>query len=53
MSFQKALAAFEETTKGRPSRIVFFRDGLSEGEFEGVGATEIAAITCAFRTQIV
>lgn len=27
-----------------PARIVFFRDGLSEGEFEGVGAEEVKAI---------
>jgi hypothetical protein len=30
--------------KGAPARLVLFRDGLSEGEFEGVGAKEIKAI---------
>jgi eukaryotic translation initiation factor 2C len=44
---KRALEAFGAMTKGPPKRIVFFRDGLSEGEFEKVGAMEIAAIQSA------
>jgi eukaryotic translation initiation factor 2C len=41
---QRALDAYGEMWKGAPARLVLFRDGLSEGEFEGVGAKEIKAI---------
>jgi len=43
----RALDAFGSINKGPPVRIVFFRDGLSEGEFEGVGTMEIEAIQAA------
>lgn len=46
--FQRALDAFGGINNGPPVRIVFFRDGLSEGEFEGVGTIEIEAIQCLF-----
>jgi eukaryotic translation initiation factor 2C len=41
---QRALDAFGEMWKAPPARLVMFRDGLSEGEWEGVGRLEIAAI---------
>lgn len=34
-----------------PARLVMFRDGLSEGEWEGVGALEIAAIEGVFQMK--
>ncbi|KIM87566.1 hypothetical protein PILCRDRAFT_815121 [Piloderma croceum F 1598] len=40
----RALDAYGEMWKAAPARLVLFRDGLSEGEFEGVGAREIEAI---------
>lgn len=36
--------AYGEMWKAAPARLVLFRDGLSEGEFVGVGAKEIKAI---------
>jgi len=41
---KRALDAFGEMWKAPPARLVMFRDGLSEGEWEGVGRLEIAAI---------
>lgn len=40
----EAIVKFGDKNKIPPARIVFFRDGISEGEFEKVGNTEIGAI---------
>jgi len=47
LMMKRALDAFGGINNGPPVRIVFFRDGLSEGEFEGVGTIEIEAIQLA------
>jgi len=41
---KRASDAFGEMWKAPPACLVMFRDGLSEGEWEGVGRLEIAAI---------
>ena len=38
------MGAFVKLWEKPPARLVMFRDGLSEGEWEGVGALEIKAI---------
>ncbi|KAF4614980.1 hypothetical protein D9613_003305 [Agrocybe pediades] len=43
----KALDNFGSVTKGPAVRLVFFRDGLSEGEFEATGRAEIKDIESA------
>ncbi|KAJ8581687.1 stem cell self-renewal protein Piwi [Rhizopogon salebrosus TDB-379] len=40
----RAVDEFGNRNKGPPKRIVFFRDGLSEGEYAGVGNEEIEDI---------
>ena len=43
--FWKLLKRFEALTKGRqPNRIIFYRDGVSEGQFEMVLNKEISAM---------
>lgn len=41
---KRAVYEFGERNKTPPKRIVFFRDGLSEGEYAGVGKEEIEDI---------
>jgi hypothetical protein len=41
---KRAVDEFGNRNKGPPKRIVFFRDGLSEGEYAGVGNEEIEDI---------
>ncbi|TPX63435.1 hypothetical protein SpCBS45565_g06614 [Spizellomyces sp. 'palustris'] len=38
------LRAFYRTTNRKPARIVFYRDGASEGQFNEIRQTEIAAV---------
>ncbi|OAX32306.1 hypothetical protein K503DRAFT_805329, partial [Rhizopogon vinicolor AM-OR11-026] len=40
----RAVDGFDECNKGQPRRIIFFHDGLLEGEYEGVGKDEIEDI---------
>ncbi|KAJ8075971.1 hypothetical protein PM082_021603 [Marasmius tenuissimus] len=39
----------DDNTSAIPGRVFFFRDGLSEGEFDRVGRMEIEAIVTGFR----
>jgi eukaryotic translation initiation factor 2C len=41
---KKLLIAFYQATKCKPQRILFYRDGVSEGQFEIVQELEIAAL---------
>jgi eukaryotic translation initiation factor 2C len=41
-----AINSFGQKNNIGPERIIFFRDGVSEGEFDQVAAKEIAAIKC-------
>ncbi|OAQ24024.1 Piwi-domain-containing protein [Linnemannia elongata AG-77] len=41
------LRAFYETTRRRPQRILFYRDGVSEGQFVEVLHSEVASIRAA------
>jgi hypothetical protein len=41
---KRAVDKFGNRNKGPPKWIVFFRDGLSEGEYAGVGKEEIEDI---------
>lgn len=43
------LITFFQTTRAKPQRVVFFRDGLSEGQFAHCLNTEVAAIKRAFQ----
>lgn len=43
---KKAINLFGLKNKAPPEKIIFYRDGVSDGEFEEVGQTEIAAIKC-------
>lgn len=38
------LRAFYRTTQTKPKRIIFYRDGASEGQFQEIRQTEIAAV---------
>ncbi|KAF8970921.1 Piwi domain-containing protein [Flammula alnicola] len=44
-----AIQTFDKRYRRLPRRIIFFRDGVSEGEFEAVSIQEIAAIKAAFK----
>jgi eukaryotic translation initiation factor 2C len=44
-----ALDSFGAKNKIPPRKLIFFRDGLSEGEYEGVAAQEIQEIKDAFK----
>ena len=54
---ERALNRFIEFRKIPPRRVIFFRDGVSEGEYNTVGTAELEAIqgmiklinTCAFQ----
>ncbi len=41
---EDAIDSFGSINKGVPSQILFFRDGVSEGEFDTIGKHEIPAI---------
>ncbi|KAF9463147.1 Piwi domain-containing protein [Collybia nuda] len=43
-----AIVAFGSKNKASPRRIIFFRDGVSEGEFEQIAEGEIGAVKGAF-----
>jgi len=45
---EMALMMFGQTNRTAPTNIVFFRDGVSEGEFASVKKAEIASINDAF-----
>ena len=42
------LREFEAVTRHRPGRVIFFRDGVSEGQFQQVLRTELPALRDAF-----
>ncbi|KAF8968250.1 ribonuclease H-like domain-containing protein [Flammula alnicola] len=44
-----AVDNFGLKNQASPRRVIFFRDGVSEGEFEAVSSQEIAAIQAAFK----
>lgn len=41
---QFAISDFAINAKAAPSRIIFYRDGVSEGEYDIVQKTEIASV---------
>ena len=45
---ERALGKFIEFCKMPPRRVIFFRDGVSEGEYSTVAAAEIEAIQGTF-----
>lgn len=45
---QDLLRKFYQRTNRKPQRVIFYRDGLSEGQFGGVALTEIRSIKRAF-----
>ena len=45
---ERALGRFIEFRKIPPKRIIFFRDGVSEGEYSTVATAELEAIQCKF-----
>ena len=44
---RKLLLKFHGTTKQKPRRLIMFRDGVSEGQFQSVMARELTAIRAA------
>ncbi|PPQ82370.1 hypothetical protein CVT25_008331 [Psilocybe cyanescens] len=44
----EAVGSFAQKNQGPPKRLIFFRDGISEGEFDKVAPLEIAEIKAAF-----
>jgi sulfur relay (sulfurtransferase) complex TusBCD TusD component (DsrE family) len=46
---QDAISQFGLRNKVAPARIFFFRDGVSEGEYDKVAATEVQAIRGMFQ----
>ena len=46
---ERALGRFIEFNKIPPRRLIFFRDGVSEGEYNTVATAEIAAIKGTLR----
>ncbi|KAF8811942.1 argonaute-like protein [Phlegmacium glaucopus] len=49
---EKALGRFIEFNKMPPKRLIFFRDGVSEGEYNTVATAELAAIKAAIQTIV-
>ncbi|KAI0934439.1 hypothetical protein AcV5_006280 [Taiwanofungus camphoratus] len=48
--FKKALKDYFDFQQGKlPSKIIFYRDGVSEGEYAQVAKVEVEAIECALR----
>ncbi|KAG6854932.1 hypothetical protein C0991_009755 [Blastosporella zonata] len=45
---KRAIIAFGMRNRASPKRIVFFRDGVSEGEFDQVLKIELGAMRAAF-----
>jgi len=45
-----ALKRFKDVAKVLPKRVIFFRDGVSEGEYNTVATSELAAIQDAIKT---
>lgn len=45
---ERALGRFIEFNKMPPKRLIFFRDGVSEGEYNTVATAELAAIKGMF-----
>ena len=41
---ERALKRFIEFNKAPPEKLIFFRDGVSEGEYNTVATAELAAI---------
>ena len=46
---ERALGRFIEFVKIPPRRVIFFRDGVSEGEYNTVATAELAAIQGTFK----
>jgi eukaryotic translation initiation factor 2C len=42
------LRAFESATRHRPARVIFFRDGVSKGQFQEILRTELPMLQAAF-----
>jgi eukaryotic translation initiation factor 2C len=49
---ERALGRFIEFQKMPPKRVIFFRDGVSEGEYNTVATAELEAIQAAIRTIV-
>jgi len=49
---ERALGRFIELRKIPPRRVIFFRDGVSEGEYNTVATAELDAIQAAIRTIV-
>jgi len=49
---ERALGLFIEFRKIPPRRVIFFRDGVSEGEYNTVAAAELEAIQAAIKTIV-
>jgi len=49
---EQALKRFIEVSKIPPKRVIFFRDGVSEGEYNTVATAELAAIQDAIKTIV-
>jgi len=49
---ERALGRFMEKNRFPPRRLIFFRDGVSEGEYNTVATAEIAAIKAAIQTIV-
>jgi len=49
---ERALGRFIELQKIPPRRIIFFRDGVSEGEYNTVATAELEAIQAAIKTIV-
>jgi eukaryotic translation initiation factor 2C len=47
---ERALERFIEFNEKPPRRLIFFRDGVSEGEYNTVATAELAAIEGTFNT---
>jgi eukaryotic translation initiation factor 2C len=48
---ERALGRFIEFRKIPPKRVIFFRDGVSEGEYNTVATAELEAIQGTFRSD--
>jgi len=49
---EQSLERFIEFNKMPPRRLIFFRDGVSEGEYTNIATTELAAIQAAIKTIV-
>jgi eukaryotic translation initiation factor 2C len=52
MMMERALGQFIQLRKIPPKRVIFFRDGVSEGEYNTVATAELKAIHAAIKTTV-